>query len=590
MALFFVFHEYTAFLGFYPEFTEFWHIKGKLSLYRLGLMVFLRIMRSDDIKKGYVRAPNRSLLRSLGVTDAEMNLPFIGIANSWNNIVPGHVHLRMLAERVREGVAAGGGVPFEFNTIGICDGIAMGHEGMRYSLPSRENIADSVELMVQAHRFDGLVCLCTCDKIVPGMLMAAARCNIPALFVTGGPMLPGYAQGRELSLIDVFEGVGKVAAGAISESALEELEKCAMPGCGSCQGLYTANTMACITEALGMSLPGTAAAPAVNAEKLRIAREAGERAVTLVRKDISPRDIITIESLRNAARVDMALGGSSNTVLHLMAIAQEAGVPLELDDFNTLGERIPHICHMQPGGPHSMQDLYRAGGIPAVLSQLEDLLDDCMTVSGLSTLTIAEMSPVLDEGVIKCVDDPVHPAGGLKILRGSLAPDGAVIKCSAVEENMWRHRGPARVFDGENAAMKAILGSEISEGDVVIIRYEGPRGGPGMPEMLSPTSALMGLGYTRVALITDGRFSGGTRGPCIGHVAPEAAVGGPIALIENGDEILIDLHERRLDLAVDSFTLQRRKDKWMPPERPLSGVLSRYVQIVQQADRGAILK
>jgi dihydroxy-acid dehydratase len=381
-----------------------------------------------------------------------------------------------------------------------------------------------------------------------------------------------------------------VAAGAISESALEELEKCAMPGCGSCQGLYTANTMACITEALGMSLPGTAAAPAVNAEKLRIAREAGERAVTLVRKDISPRDIITIESLRNAARVDMALGGSSNTVLHLMAIAQEAGVPLELDDFNTLGERIPHICHMQPGGPHSMQDLYRAGGIPAVLSQLEDLLDDCMTVSGLSTLTIAEMSPVLDEGVIKCVDDPVHPAGGLKILRGSLAPDGAVIKCSAVEENMWRHRGPARVFDGENAAMKAILGSEISEGDVVIIRYEGPRGGPGMPEMLSPTSALMGLGYTRVALITDGRFSGGTRGPCIGHVAPEAAVGGPIALIENGDEILIDLHERRLDLAVDSFTLQRRKDKWMPPERPLSGVLSRYVQIVQQADRGAILK
>lgn len=547
-------------------------------------------MRSDDVKKGYIRAPNRSLLRALGVTDKEMDLPFIGVANSWNTVVPGHTHLRMLAERVREGISAGGGVPFEFNTIGICDGIAMGHEGMRYSLPSRETIADSIELMVQAHRFDGLVCLCTCDKIVPGMLMAAVRCNIPAIFITGGPMLPGYAGGKELSLIDVFEGVGKVAAGTMSEGELTELEKCAMPGCGSCQGLYTANTMACMTEALGMSLPYTAAIPAVEAAKLRISRESGERVVKLVEDGIRPRDLITLESLKNAIRVDMALGGSTNTVLHLIAIAQEAGVLLALDEFNAIGEKVPHICHMQPGGLHSMQDLYRAGGIPAVLSQLEDVLDDSMTVSGLTTLTIAEMSPVLDEAVIKCMDDPISPAGGLKILRGNLAPDGSVIKCAAVDKKMWKHRGPARVFEGEKAAMQAILKNEIKEGDVLIIRYEGPRGAPGMPEMLSPTSALMGLGYTRVALVTDGRFSGGTRGPCIGHVAPEAEVGGPIALVQNGDEISIDLFEKQLDLLVDPSVLQKRKETWKPRDRRLTGVLSRYAQIVQQADSGAIQK
>ena len=545
-------------------------------------------MRSETVKKGYQRAPNRALLRSLGITDREMDQPFIGIANAYNTIVPGHLHLRSLSQKVQEGVVAGGGVPFEFGTIGICDGIAMGHEGMRYSLPSRENIADAVELMVEAHRFDGLVCVGTCDKIVPGMLMAAVRCNIPTIVVTGGPMLPGYAAGRELSLIDVFEGVGRVAAGTMTEEALGELECAAMPGCGSCQGLYTANTMACVTEALGLSLPGCAAIPAVDAAKLRIARESGERAVDLAREGIRPRDIVTETGLKNAMRIDMALGGSSNTVLHLMAVAREAGVPLDLETFNTVAEETPHICHMQPGGPHSMLALYRAGGIPAVLAILERYLDDAPTVSGRSILEIARSARVADPEVIRTADAPVSPAGGLKILRGTLAPDGAVVKCAAVSETMWRHQGPARVFDGEAAAMEAIIHREIVEGDVVVIRYEGPRGGPGMPEMLSPTSALMGLGYSRVALVTDGRFSGGTRGPCIGHIAPEAAVGGPIALVEDGDEIAIDLYEKRLDLVVEEAILDERRKAWKPPARRLTGVLARYAETVEQANLGAV--
>ncbi len=545
-------------------------------------------MRSESVKKGYHRAPNRALLRSLGVTDREMDLPFIGIANAYSTIVPGHTHLRTISAKVGEGIAAAGGVPFEFGVIGVCDGIAMGHEGMRYSLPSRENIADAVELMVEAHRFDGLVCVGTCDKIVPGMLMAVARCNVPAVVVTGGPMLSGYTAGRELSLIDIFEGVGRVAAGAMSEEELAELECCAMPGCGSCQGLYTANTMACITEAVGMSLPGCAAVPAVDAAKLRIARESGERVVDLVRENVRPRDIITAASLRNAVRVDMALGGSTNTVLHLMAVAREAEVPLDLDVFNSIGEQIPHICHMQPAGPHSMLALYRAGGIPAVLQRLAPYLEDCPTVSGLSTRTIAERAAVTDAGVLKTVDEPVSPAGGLKIVRGTLAPDGAVVKCAAVPQEMWRHRGPARVFDGEQDAMAAILRREIDEGDVVVIRYEGPRGGPGMPEMLSPTSALMGLGYVQVVLVTDGRFSGGTRGPCIGHVAPEAAAGGPIALVREGDEIDVDLHEKRLDLLVDPEALEERRREWKPPSRRIPGVLGRYARTVEQANLGAV--
>jgi dihydroxy-acid dehydratase len=545
-------------------------------------------MRSDEIKKGYQRAPNRSLLRSLGVTDREMDLPFIGIANAFNTIVPGHVHLRQLGEKVREGIAAGGGVPFEFGVIGICDGIAMGHEGMKYSLPSRENIADSIELMVQSHRFDGLVCIGTCDKIVPGMLMAAARCNIPTVVLTGGPMLSGFRDGKDLSLIDIFEGVGKVAAGSMTEAALCELECCAMPGCGSCQGLYTANTMACMTEAMGMSLSGCAATPAVDAGKLRIARESGEAIIPLVKKQVKPRDIMTKKSLRNAIRVDMALGGSTNTVLHLMAIATEAEVPLTLDDFNALAEEIPHICYMQPSGPHSMQTLHRAGGIPAVLRRLQPHLDNCPTVSGKKIFDIAKDAVIRNEEVIRPLGNPISIAGGLRILSGSLAPDGAVVKSAAVPRDMWKHTGPARVFDGEEPAMKAILGRKIKEGDIVIIRYEGPKGAPGMPEMLSPTSALMGLGYAKVVLITDGRFSGGTRGPCIGHVAPEAAAGGPIGLVREKDRISVDLHAKTIDLDVPERELAQRKKVWTAPVKPLTGVLARYAKTVDQANRGAV--
>ena len=547
-------------------------------------------MRSDEIKSGYQRAPNRSLLRSLGVTDREMTLPFIGIANAYNTIVPGHVHLRLLAEKVREGIVSAGGVSFEFGVIGICDGIAMGHEGMRYSLPSRENIADSIEIMAQAHRFDGLVCIGTCDKIVPGMLMAAARCNIPSIILTGGPMLSGYQDGKDVSLIEVFEGVGKVAAGVMSERALGELECCAMPGCGSCQGLYTANTMACMTEAMGMSLPGCAAIPAVDAAKLRIARETGEAIMPLVKKQVRPRDIITKNSLQNAIRVDMALGGSTNTVLHLMAIASEAGIPLSLQDFNALADVIPHISHMQPSGPHSMQTLYRAGGIPAVLKSLEQYLDNCPTVSGEKILQIAKAATIKNKNVIRSTKNPISQAGGLKILFGSLAPDGAVVKCAAVPQDMWKHTGPARVFDSEQHAMKAIITRQINEGDVIIIRYEGPRGAPGMPEMLAPTSALMGFGYTSVVLITDGRFSGGTRGPCIGHVAPEAAVGGPIALVYEEDQIAIDLFRKKIDVLVDAKTLEQRKKAWKPLVKPLSGVLARYAKSVEQANLGAVQK
>ena len=520
----------------------------------------------------------------------EFDKPFIGIANAWNDIVPGHVHLRALAVKVREGITAAGGVPFEFGVIGICDGIAMGHEGMRYSLPSRENIADSIELMAEAHRFDGMVMVGTCDKIVPGMLMAAVRINIPSILLTGGPMLPGYDQGKELSLIDVFEGVGKVAAGTMDEEELCNLECSAMPGCGSCQGLYTANTMACMTEAMGMSLPGCATAPAVDAEKLRIARKSGERAVGLVREGVLPRDITTSESLENAIKVDMALGGSTNTVLHLMAIASEAEVPIDLEIFNHIGNRIPHLCHMQPSGPHSVLALHRSGGIPAVLRILQQEPEDTPTVSGRSILEIARGALIPAESIIQPIESPVNPAGGLRILKGTLAPGGAVVKSAAVSHEMWRHQGPARVFDGEKEAMEAILARHVREGDVVVIRYEGPRGGPGMPEMLSPTSALMGLGYSRVALVTDGRFSGGTRGPCIGHVTPEAAVGGPIGLVHDGDSIEIDIRERRIDLMLTKAELKRRRAFFAPKQKTLTGILARYAKTVSQADKGAVLE
>lgn len=570
--------------------TEFRSAPLTFPLFSAISYLFMSIMRSDDVKGGYARAPNRSLIRSLGIDESEMHQPFIGIANSWNTIVPGHTHLRLLGERVREGIAAGGGTPFEFNTIGICDGIAMGHEGMRYSLPSRENIADSVELMIQAHKFDGIVCICTCDKIVPGMLMAAGRCNIPAIILTGGNMLPGNFHGCELSLTDVFEGVGKVAGGVMTEDELRELEAAAMPGCGSCQGLYTANTMACMTEAIGMSLPGCAATPAVYAEKLRLAYRSGKQIIDLVQRQVLPRDIITKASLRNAIRVDMALGGSTNTVLHLMAIATEAGIPFDIQEFNKISEQVPHIAQMMPGGPHSMQALYNAGGIPAVFRQIRRHLENCQTVSGKDILSIADSVRYVDESVIRPEHSPVHQSGGLMILTGNLAPDGAVIKSGAVQDEMWRHTGPARVFDGEEPAMKAILAREIKEGDVVVIRYEGPKGGPGMPEMLSPTSAIAGLGYSRVALVTDGRFSGGTRGPCIGHVTPEAVEGGPIAYVHDGDHISIDLFSKSINLDVTDEEIKKRKAGWKSPERTLGGVLARYAAAVGPASHGAVLQ
>jgi len=570
--------------------TEFGSAPLTFPLFSAISYLFMSIMRSDDVKGGYARAPNRSLIRSLGIDESEMHQPFIGIANSWNTIVPGHTHLRLLGERVREGIAAGGGTPFEFNTIGICDGIAMGHEGMRYSLPSRENIADSVELMIQAHKFDGIVCICTCDKIVPGMLMAAGRCNIPAIILTGGNMLPGNFHGCELSLTDVFEGVGKVAGGVMTEDELRELEAAAMPGCGSCQGLYTANTMACMTEAIGMSLPGCAATPAVYAEKLRLAYRSGKQIIDLVQRQVLPRDIITKASLRNAIRVDMALGGSTNTVLHLMAIATEAGIPFDIQEFNKISEQVPHIAQMMPGGPHSMQALYNAGGIPAVFRQIRRHLENCQTVSGKDIFSIADSVHYVDESIIRPEHSPVHQSGGLMILTGNLAPDGAVIKSGAVQDEMWRHTGPARVFDGEEPAMKAILAREIKEGDVVVIRYEGPKGGPGMPEMLSPTSAIAGLGYSRVALVTDGRFSGGTRGPCIGHVTPEAVEGGPIAYVHDGDHISIDLFSKSINLDVTDEEIKKRKAGWKSPERTLGGVLARYAATVGPASHGAVLQ
>ena len=438
-------------------------------------------MQSDDVKKGFVRAPNRALIRSLGITDEEMDRPFIGIANAYNNIVPGHIHLRSITNKVIEGVVAAGGVPFEFGVIGICDGIAMGHEGMRYSLPSRENVADSIELMVGAHRFDGLVCVGTCDKIVPGMLMAAMRTDLPTAIVTGGAMLPGYLDECELSLIDVFEAVGKCAAGKITEKELHTIECAAMPGCGSCQGLYTANTMACMTEALGFSLPGCAAIPAVDSAKLRIARKTGERIISLVNEGLSPRKIGTLNSFRNAIRLDMALGGSTNTVLHLIAIAHEGNVPLSLSSFDEIAAQVPHLCAMQPSGPHSMLALYRSGGIPAVLNSLLPHLEDARTISGQTILEIAKAATQTKGSIVQPLSSPVSSAGGLRILYGNLAPDGAVIKSAAVPRDRWEFEGSARVFEGELPATEAILSGKIKEGDVVVIRYEGPVGGPSLP-------------------------------------------------------------------------------------------------------------
>jgi dihydroxy-acid dehydratase len=536
-------------------------------------------LRSDEIKKGIERAPHRALLKALGLTDQDIAKPFIGIANSYTNIVPGHIHLNELAREVKEGIIAAGGTPFEFNTIAVCDGLAMGHEGMRYSLPSREIIADSVEIMVQAHRLDGLVMVSNCDKVTPGMLMAAARLDIPAISVTGGPMASGWLDGRKIGFSDVPEAVGQVFAGKMTENELERLEGSACPGCGSCNGMFTANTMACVTEALGMSLPYCATALANTALKSRLAKETGERIVKLVCGDVTPSVILKREAFENAIAVDMALGGSTNTTLHLSAIAAEAGMSLPLSVFDEIGRRVPHLCNMIPSGPYALEDLHAAGGIPALMKELKPLLHlNVRTVSGKTLGKNIESASVVDANVIRPLTNPVHKEGGIAVLTGNLAPKGSVVKTAGVSPKMLKHAGPAKVFDSEKAAVAAIRNKEIQPGDVVVIRYEGPRGGPGMPEMLIPTAAIAGMGLSEsVALVTDGRFSGATRGPCIGHVAPEAAEGGPIAIIKNGDIINIDIPNRVLGLKLTGQEIKKRLAAWKPKKPKITkGYLSRY--------------
>jgi dihydroxy-acid dehydratase len=540
-------------------------------------------LRSDEIKRGIKRAPHRALLKALGVTDSDMDKPFIAVVNSFTTVVPGHIHLNRIAEEVKAGVRSAGGVPFEFNTIAVCDGIAMGHEGMRYSLPSREVIADSIEIMVQAHRFDGMVLVTNCDKITPGMLMAAARLNVPSIVVTGGPMLTGVLDGKRISFASISEAVGKVVAGEMSEEELKSLEDVACPGCGSCSGMFTANTMACITEALGMSLPGCATALAVSALKLRIARESGERILELLREDLNPSDIMTAKVFENAIAVDMALGGSTNAVLHLSAIAGEAGTPLPLSLFDEISRRVPHLCSMIPSGPYALEDLDAAGGIPALMKELSPLLHlDFVTVTGKTIEKNVEGAKVLNAEVIRPLANPVHKEGGIAVLRGNLAPEGAVVKTAAVSPEILVHKGPARVFDSEEEAMKAIVSRKIERGDVVVIRYEGPKGGPGMREMLSPTATISGMGLSEsVVLVTDGRFSGATRGPCVGHVSPEAAEGGPIAALRNGDFIEIDIPKRVLRVELKDDEMKSRLSSWKPkPPKVKRGYLVRYSSLL----------
>jgi len=536
-------------------------------------------MRSDEIKRGVERAPHRALLKALGLTDKDIAKPFIGVANSYTTIVPGHIHLRSIAEAVKEGILSAGGTPFEFNTIAVCDGLAMGHEGMRYSLPSREIIADSVEIMVQAHRLDGLVMVSNCDKVTPGMLMAAARLNVPAISVTGGPMASGWLDGKKIGFSNVSEAVGQVFAGKMSEKELERLEGSACPGCGSCNGMFTANTMACVTEALGMSLPYCGTALANSALKARIAKETGERIVKLVCGNITPSAILKKEAFENAIAVDMALGGSTNTTLHLSAIAKEAGISLPLTVFDETSRRVPHLCSMIPSGPYALEDLHAAGGIPALMKELKLLLHlDVPTVSGKTVGENIADARVLDANVIRPLAKPVHKEGGIAVLIGNVAPKGSVVKTAGVSSKMLKHSGPAKVFDSEKEAVASIRNKEIQPGDVVVIRYEGPVGGPGMPEMLIPTATIAGMGLSEcVALITDGRFSGATRGPCVGHVSPEAAEGGPIAVIRNGDVIEIDIPNRVLNVRLSAQEIQKRLAAWKPKKpRVTKGYLTRY--------------
>ncbi len=536
-------------------------------------------MRSDQIKKGTEKAPHRALLKSLGLEDDDIAKPLIGIANSYTNIVPGHIHLRTIGEAVKEGILAAGGTPFEFSTIAVCDGIAMGHEGMRYSLPSREIIADSVEIMLQAHNLDGLVMISNCDKITPGMLIAAARVDIPAIMVTGGPMAAGRHHGKKISYSTMPEALGQVAAGKMTEGELCELEENACPGCGSCSGMFTANTMACLTEALGMSLPYCGTSLANSAFKLRLARATGKQIVKLIKDDLKPSQILSKEAFENAISVDMALGGSTNTTLHLPAIAKEAGLTLPLSRFDEIGRRVPHLCSMIPSGSYALEDLDTAGGVPAVMNELKTLLNlKVPTVSGRTVGENIKNAMVLDREVIHSLANPFHKEGGIAILTGNLAPKGSVIKTAGVSPKMQTHTGPAKVYDSEKEALTAIRGGQIKAGDVVVIRYEGPRGGPGMPEMLFPTATIAGMGLSEsVALITDGRFSGATRGGSIGHIAPEAFDGGPIAVLINDDTITIDIPNRTLKVELADKELKARLAAWKPREPKIKrGILSRY--------------
>ena len=552
-------------------------------------------MKSDAVKKGIQQAPHRSLFNALGLSAEEMKRPLVGIVNSYNEIVPGHMNLDKITQAVKLGVAMAGGVPREFPAIAVCDGIAMGHEGMKYSLVTRDLIADSTEAMAKAHQFDALVMIPNCDKNVPGLLMAAARLNIPTVFVSGGPMLAGHVKGKKRSLSSIFEAVGEHAAGTLSDEGVLEFENHVCPTCGSCSGMYTANSMNCLTEALGMGLKGNGTIPAVYSERIRLAKEAGMQVMKLLEADIRPRDIMTKEAFMNALTVDMALGCSTNSMLHLPAIAHEAGVELNVDIANEVSARTPNLCHLAPAGPTYMEDLNEAGGVYAVMNELtkKGLLNlDCMTVTGKTVGENISSCTIRDPEVIRPLENAFSQTGGLAALKGNLAPDSGIVKRSAVVPEMMVHEGPARVFDCEEDAIEAILGGKINPGDVVVIRYEGPKGGPGMREMLNPTSAIAGMGLgSSVALITDGRFSGASRGASIGHVSPEAAVGGPIALVEEGDIIRIDIPGLKLELKVDEDTLAVRRRAWKPRQpRITTGYLARYAAMVTSGNRGAILE
>ncbi len=552
-------------------------------------------MRSDQMKKGIERAPHRSLFKAMGYTDEEIQRPLIGIANSFNEIIPGHIHLKQIVEAVKAGVRIGGGTPVEFGAIGVCDGIAMNHLGMRYSLASRELIADSVELMAMAHPFDAMVMVSSCDKISPGMMMAMLRLNIPAIIVTGGPMLTGNWRGKRVNLISVFEGIGSVKRGTMTEGELCEVESEACPTCGSCAGMFTANSMNCLSEAIGLSLPGNGTIPATSSKRMRLAKETGMQIMKLLENDIKPRDIATMDAFRNAIAVDMALGCSTNTALHIPAIAKEAGIEFDINLFNEISMKAPHLCSMIPGGNHSLDDLDTAGGIQSVMYQLNKIgliNGEAITVTGKKVSENIQHAVARDADIIRSAATAYHKEGGIAILFGNLAPNGSVVKQSAVAPEMLKHKGPARVYESEDDAYKAILAWDIKKGDVVVIRYEGPKGGPGMPEMLSPTSAIVGMGLGKdVALITDGRFSGGTQGAAIGHISPEAAEGGTIALVQEGDMIEIDIPARKLNLDVSDEELNKRKSNWMPKEQKIkTGYLGRYARMVSSGAKGAVVE